>query len=285
MLRGRMAQGEKPGWRSRAGRNRSGTRHRWALSPWNTERLTTTARRCAASQRLHVLPSDTPSTRGHNMRFHNHSLHSSSLPALAAALLVSALAPAALSAQDSVADADAAADEPEDAIVVTGSRIARDPNIGAPAPIISVTAEELQRSGTADVVDTLRDIPALSTSTSTEGSIDGVFSQAVGQSILNLRGLGSNRTLVLVNGRRHVSGVAGEQAVDINSIPSALIERVEDDHRRCLVGLRRGRGDRRGQLRAEGGLRRAASQHPDRHLVRRRCMAHQWRPDMGHEFR
>ncbi len=161
------------------------------------------------------------------MRFHNHSLSSSSLPALAAALLVSALAPAALSAQDSVADADAAADAPEDAIVVTGSRIARDPNIGAPAPIISVTAEELRRSGTADVVDTLRDIPALSTSTSTEGSIDGVFSQAVGQSILNLRGLGSNRTLVLVNGRRHVSGVAGEQAVDINSIPSALIERVE----------------------------------------------------------
>lgn len=77
------------------------------------------------------------------------------------------------------------------------------------------------------MVDTLRDIPALSTSTSSEGSIDGVFSEAVGQSILNLRGLGSNRTLVLVNGRRHVSGVAGAQAVDINSIPSALIERVE----------------------------------------------------------
>ncbi|HSJ77948.1 MAG TPA: TonB-dependent receptor plug domain-containing protein, partial [Erythrobacter sp.] len=160
------------------------------------------------------------------MRITKLSLHSSSLPALAAALLVTGLAPAQASAQDSIAEDDSAAD-PEQAIVVTGSRIARDPNIGSPAPILSVTAEELRRSGTADVVDTLRDIPALSTSTTAEGSIDGVFSEAVGQSILNLRGLGSNRTLVLVNGKRHVSGVAGEQAVDINSIPTALIERVE----------------------------------------------------------
>jgi outer membrane receptor protein involved in Fe transport len=160
------------------------------------------------------------------MRLINLSLQSSSLPALAAALLVAGLAPAQASAQDSVAEDDPSA-EPEQAIVVTGSRIARDPNIGSPAPILSVTAEELRRSGTADVVDTLRDIPALSTSTTAEGSIDGVFSEAVGQSILNLRGLGSNRTLVLVNGKRHVSGVAGEQAVDINSIPTALIERVE----------------------------------------------------------
>ena len=99
------------------------------------------------------------------MRFPNHSLPTSSLTALAAALVVSALAPAAQSAQDSVAD-DATAEEPEDAIVVTGSRIARDPNIGSPAPILAVTAEQLQRAGTADVVDTLRDIPSLSTSIS-----------------------------------------------------------------------------------------------------------------------
>ncbi|MEL7190456.1 MAG: TonB-dependent receptor [Pseudomonadota bacterium] len=134
--------------------------------------------------------------------------------------------PFAAQAQDAPAGDDVAADEGAP-IVVTGSRIARDPNIGAPAPILSVSAEELTQAGTSDVVDILRDIPALSTSTTAEGSIDGVFSEAVGQSILNLRGLGANRTLVLVNGRRHVSGVAGEQAVDINSIPTALIERVE----------------------------------------------------------
>lgn len=161
------------------------------------------------------------------MRITKLSLQSSSLPALAAALLIAGFSATGAHAQDSVTDDDAPGEEAEQPIVVTGSRIARDPNIGSAAPIISVTAEELQRAGTADVVDTLRDIPSLSTSTSTEGSIDGVFSQAVGQSILNLRGLGSNRTLVLVNGRRHVSGVAGEQAVDVNSIPTALIERVE----------------------------------------------------------
>ena len=160
------------------------------------------------------------------MRITKLSLHSSSLPAIAAALLVAGFFPVQASAQDSVAEDDTA-NTPEDQIVVTGSRIARDPNLGSPAPILAVTAEQLQRAGTSDVVDTLRDIPSLSTSTSTEGSIDGVFSESVGQAVLNLRGLGANRTLVLVNGRRHVSGVAGEQAVDVNSIPTALIERVE----------------------------------------------------------
>ncbi len=161
------------------------------------------------------------------MRTPKNSLHSSSLSTLAAALLVAGFAASQASAQDSVAADDPAAEDAETPIVVTGSRIARDPNIGSAAPILAVTAEQLQRAGTADVVDTLRDIPSLSTSTSTEGSLDGVFSESVGQAILNLRGLGSNRTLVLVNGRRHVSGVAGEQAVDVNSIPTALIERVE----------------------------------------------------------
>ena len=146
-----------------------------------------------------------------------------------ALLLAAASAmPFAAHAQDAP-DAETGAQEEDQAIVVIGSRIARDPNIGAPAPILALDSEQLTKAGTTDVVDVLRDIPALSTSTSTEGSIDGVFSAdvAVGQSILNLRGLGANRTLVLVNGRRHVSGIAGQQSVDINSIPTALIERVE----------------------------------------------------------
>ncbi|BDI60248.1 TonB-dependent receptor domain-containing protein [Qipengyuania nanhaisediminis] len=147
------------------------------------------------------------------------------------ALLLAAASsmPFAVQAQEAPAPGTAVADEQEEGgrIVVTGSRIAIDPNIGAPQPVISVDAEALTQAGASDVVEVLRDVPALSTSTTSEGSIDGIFSEAVGQSILNLRGLGSNRTLVLVNGRRHVSGVAGEQAVDINSIPTALIERVE----------------------------------------------------------
>ncbi len=140
------------------------------------------------------------------------------------------MAASSLSSVQAFAQTEQSTDEAsssDQVIVVTGSRIGRDPNIGAPSPIVSLNAEELTQAGTTDVVDVLRDIPALTTSTTAEASIDGVFAEAVGQSILNLRGLGSNRTLVLVNGRRHVSGVAGEQAVDINSIPTALIESVE----------------------------------------------------------
>ncbi len=114
----------------------------------------------------------------------------------------------------------------EDVIVVTGSRIARDPNLGSPAPVLTVTGEQIQRSGGSDIGDVLRDIPALSVSGSVEDSIQG-GAGGIGQSTLNLRGLGSVRTLVLVNGRRHVSGVAGSQIVDVNSIPTALIESVE----------------------------------------------------------
>lgn len=154
------------------------------------------------------------------------------------ALLLAAAStmPFAVHAQEAPAPApDPQQDEQQDEqteqnrIVVTGSRIAVDPNIGSPAPVIALDAEDLTQSGTSDIVEVLRDVPALSTSTTSDGSIDGVFSGGlgVGQSVLNLRGLGRQRTLVLVNGKRHVSGVAGEQAVDINSIPTALIERVE----------------------------------------------------------
>jgi outer membrane receptor protein involved in Fe transport len=142
-------------------------------------------------------------------------------------LLAASALPFAAQAQEAAPAADDAAIDEAPPIIVTGSRIARDPNIGAPSPITSLNAETLTQTGSADVVDVLREVPALSTSTSAAGSIDGVFSAAVGQSTLNLRGLGAARTLVVVNGRRHVSGVAGAQVVDINSIPSALVESVE----------------------------------------------------------
>ena len=81
-----------------------------------------------------------------------------------AALLAAVSAmPFAAQAQD-LPDQDEAAEE-EQTIVVVGSRIARDPNIGSPAPVISIGSEELTQAGTSDVVEVLRDIPALSTST------------------------------------------------------------------------------------------------------------------------
>lgn len=112
-------------------------------------------------------------------------------------------------------------------VVVTGSRIARDSNLTSVSPVQSISEQDIKLSGQLEVTDVLREQPALLTSTSSTGSVDGTFASSVGQNVLQLRGLGAERTLVLVDGRRHVSGVSGEQSVDVGSIPSALIERVE----------------------------------------------------------
>jgi len=91
-------------------------------------------------------------------------------------------------------------------------------------------------SGKLDLGDILNAMPSLLGSNTMSNSVSGIFgtgsgetagASEVGETILQLRGLGVERTLVLVNGRRHVSGVAGTQAVDIGSIPQELIERVD----------------------------------------------------------
>ena len=111
-----------------------------------------------------------------------------------------------------------------DEIVVTGTRIARDPNLEAPNPITSLGEETVTLSGDINIVDVVNDVPALIGSTNTA---DNVGTNAAGGAVLNLRNLGIDRTLVLVNGRRHVAGIAGTAAVDVNTIPSALVERVD----------------------------------------------------------
>lgn len=104
-------------------------------------------------------------------------------------------------------------------IVVTGSRIAT-LAVNAPQPVQVLTSETLALQGTVNIVNALDVIPALQNSTS-QAQADG------GQQTLNLRGMGANRTLTLVDGRRHVAGVAGTAAVDVSTIPTALVERVE----------------------------------------------------------
>ncbi|MEH3108353.1 MAG: TonB-dependent receptor [Sphingomonas fennica] len=118
----------------------------------------------------------------------------------------------------------------EDSIVVTGSRIQR-PDYEAPSPIVSFDAARITQSGTTNVTTFLQRIPALSNSTDSSRSAgnaqaDGAIGQA-GLNLLDLRGLGTNRTLVLVNGRRHVASQFETAAVDINTIPTDLIERVD----------------------------------------------------------
>lgn len=127
-------------------------------------------------------------------------------------------------AQDT--ETEAAAEETP-SIVVTGTRIQR-PEAATATPVIAVTAENIIQSGINNVTELLAQSPALFNS---ETNFDAAGSQArtgaAGVNLLNLRNLGANRTLVLVDGRRHVAGVSGEAAVDTNTIPVSLIERVD----------------------------------------------------------
>ena len=128
-------------------------------------------------------------------------------------------------AQTAPADSDAKPAENEE-VVVTGSRLKLDPNATEPLPVSSVSADQLRAAGNTDVTATLRQIPALISSGTVADSIER-GGGGTGQATLNLRQLGSNRTLVLIDGQRHVSGVAGAQTVDVSTIPSGLIERVD----------------------------------------------------------
>jgi outer membrane receptor protein involved in Fe transport len=110
------------------------------------------------------------------------------------------------------------------AIVVTGSRIRR-PNLDSTVPITSVGAAELTQRGDVSLGDALNELPSLRSTFSQANSTR--FIGTAGLNLLDLRGLGTPRTLVLVNGRRHVTSTPGSYDVDVNTIPSDLVERVD----------------------------------------------------------
>ncbi|WP_300974746.1 TonB-dependent receptor [Sphingomonas sp. LHG3406-1] len=126
------------------------------------------------------------------------------------------------SAEQEQADAPAAA--PDSDIVVTGSRIRR-PNLDSSVPITSVSPSELSQRGEVSLGDALNDLPALRSTFSQANSTTSIGT--AGLSLLDLRGLGTVRTLVLVNGRRHVTAQPGGTQVDVNTIPVDLLERVD----------------------------------------------------------
>lgn len=112
-------------------------------------------------------------------------------------------------------------------VVVTGSRITRFEGDYV-APVLSLGAEQMQQSGKVNIEDYVSEVAALIGSTGGFESTSAANGTRTGVNSLNMRNLGTNRTLVLVNGRRHVSSVAtGEPLVDTNTIPTALVERVD----------------------------------------------------------
>ncbi|MBB3940115.1 outer membrane receptor protein involved in Fe transport [Novosphingobium fluoreni] len=111
-------------------------------------------------------------------------------------------------------------------IVVTGSRI-RSANLESTNPVTVVSGEQFFQTGQVSVGDVLNELPQLRNTFSQQNSTR--FLGTRGLNLVDLRGLGSVRTLVLVNGRRHVAGdiLSTGVSVDTNTIPTDLIENVE----------------------------------------------------------
>lgn len=112
-----------------------------------------------------------------------------------------------------------------EAVVVTGSRIAR-PNLEAPTAVTVVDQRVIEATGQLNAGDILRTLPQTGVSALTTTN-SNFFTQNNGIVTVDLRNLGEDRTLVLVNGRRYVAGVPGSQTVDFNTIPTEFIERID----------------------------------------------------------
>jgi len=141
--------------------------------------------------------------------------------------LVGSAAVAALSAFSVVAaEADAvAAEKTIEKIEVTGSRI-RSTDLQSFSPVQVIGAAEIDTSSVANIQDLLLKNPAFG-SPAISRTNSNFSTASAGVATVDLRNLGTSRTLVLVNGRRFVAGIPGESAVDLNSIPTQFIERVE----------------------------------------------------------
>lgn len=140
---------------------------------------------------------------------------------LSASVMYVGSAATAATAQN-VSEEASDADAEDSVILVTGSRIASD-GFNAPTPVTALDSQQLVETAPSTIADSLRSLPSLTNTTGPQrnsGTTNG------GQSFLNLRSLGSNRTLTLLDGRRFpVSALTG--SADVNLIPSALIQRVE----------------------------------------------------------
>ncbi|MBI5067925.1 MAG: TonB-dependent receptor [Deltaproteobacteria bacterium] len=120
---------------------------------------------------------------------------------------------------------DASAEEKKavvEEITVTGTRVKRK-DLTTPAPVAVLSREQILSSGKVSLGDFLQTLPEQGNTVNAQ-----VNNGNDGSVRVNLRSLGSNRTLVLVNGRRFVAGGTGaDSGVDLNSIPAAAVERIE----------------------------------------------------------
>lgn len=114
---------------------------------------------------------------------------------------------------------------PGDTIIVTGSRISS-PTIQSVSPVQVVTSEDIQRSGVTNVQDLLLENPAFGAPTYARTNT-AFLTSGTGVATVDLRNLGTDRTLVLINGRRVVAGIPGSATVDLNVIPAQFVQRID----------------------------------------------------------
>ncbi|WP_068547859.1 TonB-dependent receptor plug domain-containing protein [Thalassotalea crassostreae] len=141
------------------------------------------------------------------------------------ALVFGATATAGISANAIAAEEETAAEDVE-RIEVTGSRIKRT-DMETPVPVTVIGRADMLEMGALNVADVLNQSPVAIASSDQSNS--AFTTSSVGLNTTALRNLGQSRTLVLVNGRRFVSGVSPSvgYAVDLNAIPTSMIERIE----------------------------------------------------------
>jgi iron complex outermembrane receptor protein len=119
--------------------------------------------------------------------------------------------------------ADAASVDVEE-LVVTGSRIRRD-TFTSPVPVQAITSEQIRQSGAVTIADSLMDLTTINAATNGQNSSTSLY--LAGQARADIRGLGPTRTLVLMDGRRLPFSDASSPGVDLNMIPSLMIERAD----------------------------------------------------------
>ncbi len=110
-------------------------------------------------------------------------------------------------------------------IVVTGSRIVRD-GYEAPTPVSVIGVEQMQNQATSNLADYVNTLPSLAASATPQSGAATVTSGRAAINALNLRGLGTERTLTLLDGKRVVGGIITGVA-DVSEFPQQLISRVD----------------------------------------------------------
>lgn len=141
------------------------------------------------------------------------------------AAMIAASSPAFAQATTAPADAGDSASTAAEDIVVTASRVNRS-GFSAPTPMTVIGQDDILARAPANIANFVNEMPQLLPSVTPGTTLIGVGGGTGGANILNLRGLGINRTLVLLNGNRVVSSTT-TGGVDVNMVPQGLINRVD----------------------------------------------------------